>query len=173
MIGAALLSAVVFCSLLQIDRTKEMLMSDRDCLALEIGGLIMNGEEDSPSMIEYGIMDIGVYTVCGYTPECKHFCRLNLKLKEQKEKQDEYIITRHPTYIISDEPWHSTGTSAFRSTPHNPEVHRMPCMTICLSSSRQQKKLYRKPFITSIAIASHKRHKASMTADNNHSHASG
>ena len=116
MIGAALLSAVVFCSLLQIDRTKEMLMSDRDCLALEIGGLIMNGEEDSPSMIEYGIMDKGVYTVCGYIPECKHFCRLNLKLKEQKEKQDEYIITRHPTYIIPDEPLTFDG---YKRVPFN------------------------------------------------------
>ncbi len=79
-------------------------MYNRDYAAVNISKLIMEGEEKSPTMIEYGIMDIGVYTLCGYVPECKHFCLLNLSLKEQVDTQDNYIATRHPTYIITGNP---------------------------------------------------------------------
>ncbi len=95
----ALLLALSFCFLR--NSRKLFWMYNRDYAAVNIGKLIMEGEEQSPTMIEYGIMDIGVYTVCGYVPECKHFCHLNLFLKEQTSTQDNYIATYHPTYIIT------------------------------------------------------------------------
>ncbi len=99
----ALLLVTVLCIFLKMGTTKYLLMSDKDYAALEIGKLIMDGKETPPSMIEYGIMDIGVYTVCGYVPECKHFCHLNLTLNQINE-QDKYITTKHPAYIISAKP---------------------------------------------------------------------
>lgn len=83
--------------------TKFKMIFERDCVALSISKLIMDGEEHAPTMIEYDIMDLGVYTLCGSVPDCKHFCRLNL-LIEQRTVQDDYIADCHPTYIISDKP---------------------------------------------------------------------
>ena len=96
------LFAIAFCGLRNI--TKLRLMFDVNPAVLRISKLIMEGEEHSPTMIEYGMYDIGVYTLCGNVPECKHFCYLNLSLKEQADAQDDYITTCHPTYIIADKP---------------------------------------------------------------------
>lgn len=98
----AMLLALTFC--FRINYGKFFWLHNRDYAAVNIGKMIMKEEEHSPTMIEYGIMDIGVYTVCGYIPECKHFCHLNLTIKEQIDAQDKFIATRHPTYIISGEP---------------------------------------------------------------------
>ena len=85
-------------------RVKLFFASEKNCAALKISKFIMDGKEQSPSMIEYGIMDLGVYTLCGYVPECKNFCLLNLPIKEQTDAQNNYITTCHPTYVISERP---------------------------------------------------------------------
>ncbi len=99
----ALLLTLVSCC--WMGRYKIPMIYNRDNEILEIGKLIMEGKEQSPSMIEYGILDAGVYTVCGYVPECKHFCLLGLSIhKEEYAAQENYITTCHPTFIISDKP---------------------------------------------------------------------
>lgn len=85
-------------------RVRYFMTSEKNCAALKISKLIMNGKEHSPSMIEYKTMDLGAYTLCGYVPECKHFCHLNLSIKEQIDAQNNYITTSHPTYVISERP---------------------------------------------------------------------
>lgn len=100
--SGTMLFALVFCVLCNI--TKLCFMFDENPAVLRISRLIMEGEEQSPSMIEYGMQDIGVYTLCGYVPECKYFGFLNLSLKEQTDVRDDYITTCHPTYIISKKP---------------------------------------------------------------------
>lgn len=48
---------------------------------LVISSFINNRQHNStpPNIIEYGIMDIGIYTMCGVIPQCRNFCHLNLK----------------------------------------------------------------------------------------------
>lgn len=119
----ALLLVTVLCIFLKMGTTKYLPMSDKDYAALEIGKLIMAGKETPPSMIEYGIMDIGVYTVCGYVPECKHFCRLNLTVNQINE-QDKYVTTSHPAYIISAKPLTFDGYKRIPfNTPHMTSAH--------------------------------------------------
>ena len=99
----SLVLTIVLCAGLRTT-TRGLLYSDENHLALAIGKQIMNGKDAHPSILEYKVMDVGVYTVCGYVPECKNFCHINLKLKEQQETQENYIKTKHPTYIISKGP---------------------------------------------------------------------
>ena len=101
--SGTMLFAMAFCVIFDIIKLR--LMFDSNPAVFKMSKLIMEGEEQSPSMIEYDMADIGVYTLCGYVPECKYFCIINLSIKEQMmSAQDNYITTCHPTYIIAKKP---------------------------------------------------------------------
>jgi hypothetical protein len=69
-------------------------------------------ETENPTLLNYGFLDFGEYTVCGIEPTCKYFCGLNLKLPEIKETQDgviggkkvDYVITRGrpPSFVLKN-----------------------------------------------------------------------
>jgi len=83
--------ALVLGVFIKFDTTRGLLSNGMDNPTFKIRDIIMEGRETPPVMIEYGIMDIGVYTVCGSIPECKNFCHLNLNLSDEMEVQNKYI----------------------------------------------------------------------------------
>jgi hypothetical protein len=101
-----LLVFMIGCGLLiKLPSTRFLLFTEDQYTPLTISKDIMKGRSTPPSMLELGIMDIGVYTVCGYVPECRNFCHLNLKLaNKEAQSQKTYIETKHPIYLISDKP---------------------------------------------------------------------
>lgn len=69
-------------------------------------------QTETPTLLNYGFLDFGVYTVCGIDPTCKYFCGLNIPLPDiQKtqeaiisEKKVDYVIARHfvPAFILQN-----------------------------------------------------------------------
>ena len=62
-------------------------------------------QTENPTMLNYGFLDGGFYTVCDIVPHCKYFCGLNIPLDEIKESQDfivknglsDFVVTRDTT----------------------------------------------------------------------------
>lgn len=62
-------------------------------------------ETESPTLLNYGFLDGGFYTVSEIMPTCKYFCGLNIPYSEIGETQDfyvengltEYVVTRNET----------------------------------------------------------------------------
>lgn len=56
---------------------------------------------DDPTLLNYGFLDGGFYTVTGITPDSKYFCRLNIQLPEMYEAQAEDIYTQNPDFVVT------------------------------------------------------------------------
>ncbi|MGN0774734.1 MAG: hypothetical protein ACI4MP_13200 [Candidatus Ventricola sp.] len=48
---------------------------------------------ENPTLLNYGFLDGGFYTVYGIVPHCKYFCRTNMPLEDMLRTQDE--VVRH------------------------------------------------------------------------------
>ncbi len=53
------------------------------------------------TLLNYGFLDGGFYTVSGIVPECRAFCGLNIELEELKETQDKYIQEKRADFIVT------------------------------------------------------------------------
>ena len=70
---------------------------------------IIDKDDKNATILNYGFLDGGFYTVCNTFPNCKAFCGLNIPLDELKDLQKhfvdnglcDYIITR--TYVGDEE----------------------------------------------------------------------
>jgi preprotein translocase subunit SecG len=71
-------------------------------------------QSETPTLLEYGTLDLGFYTTTGIIPNCRFFIRQNLRqssalpiLEEQnryiKDKLVEYIVTRQPVVNSEDQ----------------------------------------------------------------------
>lgn len=58
-------------------------------------------EKSGASLLNYGFLDGGFYTVTGIVPDCRFFCGLNIELPELKETQDKYISSGQADFIIT------------------------------------------------------------------------
>lgn len=56
---------------------------------------------ESPSILNYYSMDLGVYTLCGVVPDCKFFAMLNVNREDIKKGQDNYIEKKKPDFIVT------------------------------------------------------------------------
>ena len=62
-------------------------------------------QTENPTLLNYGFLDGGFYTVCEIVPNCKYFCGLNIPLDEIKKSQDyfvenglcDFVVTRDAT----------------------------------------------------------------------------
>jgi hypothetical protein len=54
-----------------------------------------------PTLLNYGFLDIGEYTVCGIEPTCKYFCGLNLDIPAIQETQDAVIRNKQVDFVIT------------------------------------------------------------------------
>lgn len=57
---------------------------------------------DSPTLMNYGALDMGLYTLCDITPQTKYFCELNLKSKEMKSEIDGYLQSGTTEFVVSN-----------------------------------------------------------------------
>lgn len=56
---------------------------------------------DDPSLLNYGFLDGGFYTVCDLVPECKYFCTLNIPLEDMYEAMDMQIALGLPDFVVT------------------------------------------------------------------------
>ncbi|SHI23530.1 hypothetical protein SAMN02745823_03733 [Sporobacter termitidis DSM 10068] len=58
-------------------------------------------QTDNPTLLNYGFLDFGEYTVCGIVPTSKYFCGLNIQLPDIQKTQDEFIADKKVDYVIT------------------------------------------------------------------------
>lgn len=56
---------------------------------------------EDQSLLNYGSLDSGLYTVTGYVPQTRFFCTLNLKMPEMWEEIDGYIRDRRTKFVVT------------------------------------------------------------------------
>ncbi len=61
---------------------------------------IINRAED-PTLLNYGFLDGGFYTVADIVPESKYFCRLNIQLPEMYAAQAAEILSQTPDFVVT------------------------------------------------------------------------
>jgi len=60
-------------------------------------------EKGGKTMLNYGYLDFGVYTVTDILPTCKYFCGLNIALSEIYETQNEFVVEGKVDFIVTEE----------------------------------------------------------------------
>lgn len=58
-------------------------------------------KKEKPTLLNYGFLDGGFYTVSGIIPHVRAFCRLNLPSSKQEEEQDEVIRQCAVDFIVT------------------------------------------------------------------------
>ena len=56
---------------------------------------------ENPTLLNYGFLDGGFYTVYDIVPHCKYFCRLNVQLEEMIETQDDYVKQGLSDFVVT------------------------------------------------------------------------
>lgn len=56
---------------------------------------------EDPSLLNYGFLDGGFYTVCDLVPESKYFCTLNIPLEEMYEAMDAQVALGLPDFVVT------------------------------------------------------------------------
>jgi len=59
-------------------------------------------EKGGGTILNYGALDFGLYTVTDTLPTCKYFCGLNIGLSELKEVQDEFISEGKVDFVVCE-----------------------------------------------------------------------
>lgn len=59
--------------------------------------------EANTTLLNYGFLDGGFYTVAGIVPDCRYFAKLNLPLEEMLRIQQEYVEEAQAAYIVTRE----------------------------------------------------------------------
>ncbi|MGN1433684.1 MAG: hypothetical protein ACI4XI_08280 [Ruminococcus sp.] len=103
--GAFIISAVfslilsTSLSLLICPNVKSMLVPKEELAQYKFKNII--NETQNPTLLNYGTLDNGFYTVCNIVPNCKYFCNLNLPLDDIKIAQDEYVSSGRTDYVVA------------------------------------------------------------------------
>ena len=58
-------------------------------------------QTDDATLLNYGFLDGGFYTVCNIVPDCRYFCKLNIRSEEMLRVQDEYLDERLADYVVT------------------------------------------------------------------------
>ena len=58
-------------------------------------------QTENPTLLNYGFLDGGFYTVCNIMPNCKYFCGLNIPYNEIKKTQDDFIENEMIDYVVT------------------------------------------------------------------------
>lgn len=58
-------------------------------------------KSDSPTLLNYGFLDGGFYTVSGVVPNCKYFCKLNMPYEEMDKVQSEYVNKGLVEFVVT------------------------------------------------------------------------
>lgn len=85
-------------------------------------------ETKDPTMLNYGFLDGGFYTVSGIVPNCRFFCQLNVEYNEMYRVQDEYVENGWVDYVITKD--------------KKPDFARYECIDECQFSYWTEKSTY-------------------------------
>ncbi len=66
--------------------------------------IIHSDGQNGQAIMNYGCLDLGMYTVLNVVPECKYFCDYNINLPIIYETQREYIGSGQADYIVTRSP---------------------------------------------------------------------
>ncbi len=58
-------------------------------------------QTNQPTLLNYGFLDGGFYTVSGIVPNCKYFCQLNVEYNEMYHTQQEYAEQGKVDFIVT------------------------------------------------------------------------
>lgn len=58
-------------------------------------------QEENPTLLNYGCLDGGFYTVTGIVPNCKYFHTVNMELTEMEEMQNEFVEQGKVKFIVT------------------------------------------------------------------------
>lgn len=58
-------------------------------------------QKENPSLLNYGFLDGGFYTVSDIVPDCRFFCKLNIPYQEMYRVQDEYVRECKADFIVT------------------------------------------------------------------------
>ena len=58
-------------------------------------------ETENPTLLNYGFLDGGFYTVSGILPDCKSFCRLNVRIPEYEDLQERWARAGLSDFIVT------------------------------------------------------------------------
>jgi len=59
-------------------------------------------EKGGGTILNYGTLDLGVYTLTDTLPICKYFCGLNIQLPELKQTQDEFVREGRADFVVCE-----------------------------------------------------------------------
>ena len=57
-------------------------------------------QSDEKTLLNYGALDLGLYTAAGIVPDEKYFCLLNIKLDDMNRSMDEAILNKRPKFVV-------------------------------------------------------------------------
>ena len=79
-----------------------------------------SGSGASATLLNYGSLDNGFYTVCDIVPNCKYFCNLNIPLDTIMIEQDKYVADKRVDYIVTrgKKPLNFSGYECISSTSY-------------------------------------------------------
>lgn len=60
----------------------------------------INSSEDR-SLLNYGVLDVGLYTMTGTIPDVKYFCKINMNLQEMTDEQERYIEEGIDHFVVT------------------------------------------------------------------------
>ena len=58
-------------------------------------------ETENPTLLNYGFLDGGFYTVCNIVPTCKYFAKFNIPLDEIYQSQEDLILYGQVDYVVT------------------------------------------------------------------------
>ncbi len=58
-------------------------------------------QEEDPTLLNYGFLDGGFYTVLGIVPNCRYFCRLNVPIEEMYQEQDRFLEEGLVDFVVT------------------------------------------------------------------------
>lgn len=56
---------------------------------------------EDPTLLNYGYLDGGFYTVCDLVPDCKYFCTLNIPLDDMYEAMGAQVALGIPDFVVT------------------------------------------------------------------------
>lgn len=59
-------------------------------------------QKENATVLNYGTLDLGVYTVTGKIPVCKYFCGLNIPLDEIQDVQDRFVAEKRVDFVVCE-----------------------------------------------------------------------
>lgn len=81
-----------------------LLRYDRDDIPqFRVKAVISQSGKDNPTLLNYGFLDGGFYTVAAIQPNCKYFQRNNISLEIMMDQQNYYIQNGLVDFIVSQE----------------------------------------------------------------------